>query len=220
MEGVIVFDMDGVLVDVSESYRETIRETVEHFGGPDDLARAHPGLQELGRLEQRLGACRRRSLPISGIESPYEHVVREFNEIFFGENNDGLILREKWIADPAMLERLARRICALHLHRAAAIRSADHADAFRATDSVVDDRRRRQRREVKAGAGWTARYRGASIRTCRSRTWAIRSMTHAAREAAGNVRFVGIAHRNNPRREELVALLQAARRVAGTRERE
>ncbi len=29
----IVFDMDGVLVDVTESYRETIVRTVEHFTG-------------------------------------------------------------------------------------------------------------------------------------------------------------------------------------------
>ena len=29
----LVFDMDGVLVDVSESYRETIVRTVEHFTG-------------------------------------------------------------------------------------------------------------------------------------------------------------------------------------------
>src|SRR5579872_1544093 len=29
----LVFDMDRVLVDVSESYRETIQQTVEHFTG-------------------------------------------------------------------------------------------------------------------------------------------------------------------------------------------
>jgi len=29
----IVFDMDGVLVDVTDSYRETIVRTVEHFTG-------------------------------------------------------------------------------------------------------------------------------------------------------------------------------------------
>ena len=29
----VVFDMDGVLVDVTESYRETIQQTVEHFTG-------------------------------------------------------------------------------------------------------------------------------------------------------------------------------------------
>ncbi len=47
----LVFDMDGVLVDVTESYRETIVKTVEHFTGQDDFARFHPGLQEPGRLE-------------------------------------------------------------------------------------------------------------------------------------------------------------------------
>ena len=29
----IVFDMDGVLVDVTDSYRETIRDTVRQFTG-------------------------------------------------------------------------------------------------------------------------------------------------------------------------------------------
>ena len=29
----LVFDMDGVLVDVSESYRETIQQTVHNFTG-------------------------------------------------------------------------------------------------------------------------------------------------------------------------------------------
>ena len=29
----LVFDMDGVLVDVTESYRETVVKTVEHFTG-------------------------------------------------------------------------------------------------------------------------------------------------------------------------------------------
>ena len=33
MEGVIVFDMDGVLAEVTESYREAIVQTVEHFTG-------------------------------------------------------------------------------------------------------------------------------------------------------------------------------------------
>ena len=30
---ILIFDMDGVLVDVTESYRETIAATVEHFTG-------------------------------------------------------------------------------------------------------------------------------------------------------------------------------------------
>ena len=33
METVIVFDMDGVLAEVTESYREAIVQTVKHFTG-------------------------------------------------------------------------------------------------------------------------------------------------------------------------------------------
>jgi HAD superfamily phosphatase len=33
MKSLLVFDMDGVLVDVTESYRETIAQTVSHFTG-------------------------------------------------------------------------------------------------------------------------------------------------------------------------------------------
>ncbi len=46
-EALIVFDMDGVLVDVTESYRETIVRTVAYFTG-DTLINApsNSGLQE------------------------------------------------------------------------------------------------------------------------------------------------------------------------------
>ena len=30
---ILIFDMDGVLADVTESYRETIARTVAHFTG-------------------------------------------------------------------------------------------------------------------------------------------------------------------------------------------
>ena len=33
MDSLIVFDMDGVLAEVTESYREAIVQTVEHFTG-------------------------------------------------------------------------------------------------------------------------------------------------------------------------------------------
>jgi HAD superfamily phosphatase len=33
MEQIVVFDMDGVLAEVTESYRQAIVETVAHFTG-------------------------------------------------------------------------------------------------------------------------------------------------------------------------------------------
>ena len=42
-EQLIVFDMDGVLVDVTDSYRETIVRVIEHFTG---AAMTHPQIQD------------------------------------------------------------------------------------------------------------------------------------------------------------------------------
>jgi len=33
MQGLLIFDMDGVLVDVTGSYRQTVIQTVKHFTG-------------------------------------------------------------------------------------------------------------------------------------------------------------------------------------------
>ncbi len=54
----LIFDMDGVLVDVTESYRAAIQATVKHFTG-NDLSRSDPGLEKSGRLERRLAAFAR-----------------------------------------------------------------------------------------------------------------------------------------------------------------
>lgn len=102
----IIFDMDGVLAEVSESYRDAIIATVRHFTG----ATVTPGrIQQYKNqggynndwlLSQQL--CRDH-----GVELPYGTVVDYFCRIFFGENNDGFISREKWIPQDGLLERLA-----------------------------------------------------------------------------------------------------------------
>ncbi len=142
MEGVIVFDMDGVLVDVSQSYRETIRETVRHFGGPDI---SHERIQDYKNSGgwNNDWALSQKILADSGIEVPYDTVVREFNRIFFGENNDGLILREKWIADPALLNRLDQRhaLCIFtgRLQYEAQITLTDSSPTIKWSAIVADD---------------------------------------------------------------------------------
>ncbi len=44
----VLFDMDGVLVDVSRSYRRAIRETVRHFTGAYPEATAAQRLKDQG----------------------------------------------------------------------------------------------------------------------------------------------------------------------------
>jgi HAD superfamily phosphatase len=101
----LVFDMDGVLVDVSESYRQTIQQTVEHFTGKS-VTREH--IQE---WKNRGGwnddwALSTALIRDKGVEADYNEVVNYFQSIFHGDGSDGLILRERWIAQQGMLERL------------------------------------------------------------------------------------------------------------------
>ncbi len=105
---VMVFDMDGVLVEVTQSYREAIRETVRAFTGADV---SHDTIQDFKtaggwnndwQLSHRL-------ISDLGKTVPYEEVVDRFNLIFFGTNGDGLISKEQWMPKDGLLERLAKR---------------------------------------------------------------------------------------------------------------
>lgn len=106
MRPMIIFDMDGVLAEVNESYRESIVETVKHFTGQTvsreriQEYKNRGGYNNDWLLSQQL--CRD-----LGVEVDYDTVVEYFCRVFFGDNNDGLISREKWIPRDGLLERLA-----------------------------------------------------------------------------------------------------------------
>ncbi len=102
---ILVFDMDGVLVDVTESYREAIARTVQHFAG---VAISHPEIQDYKnqggwnddwRLSHHI-------INQAGVSTSLEEVTDYFQTIFLGNGGDGLILRERWIARPGTLEKL------------------------------------------------------------------------------------------------------------------
>ena len=84
MKPVLVFDMDGVLVDVTESYRETIAQTVQHFTGSQPVTRAHPGYKNQGgwNNDWKLVAPHH---PDAGIDSPVRRLSKDyFQSIFLG----------------------------------------------------------------------------------------------------------------------------------------
>jgi len=102
----VVFDMDGVLVDVTESYRETIQRTVEHFTGKR-VTREH--IQD---WKNRGGwnddwALSTAITRAEGVEVEYNAVVDYFQSIFHGP--EGLLQRERWIARAGMLEGLSKQ---------------------------------------------------------------------------------------------------------------
>src|SRR5215467_15099737 len=107
-ERILVFDMDGVLVDVSESYRETIQQTVEHFTGKRITREAIQEWKNRGGWNDDW-ALSTAMIHAEGVQAAYDSVVEYFQSIFHGAGADGLILRERWIARAGMLERLNQR---------------------------------------------------------------------------------------------------------------
>jgi len=108
MKPLLIFDMDGVLVDVTESYRESIAQTVKHFTGvavtPEQIQdyKNQGGWNDDWKLSHHL-------ITQAGKEIPFETVKDYFQSIFLGNGEGGLILREQWVARPGFLEELNRR---------------------------------------------------------------------------------------------------------------
>lgn len=108
MRDLIMFDMDGVLVEVTESYRESIRQTVEHFTSKQvtfDMIQVYKnagGWNNDWKLSQRMAAD-------LGVEVDYQTVIDYFQSVFLGPDGNGLIRREKWIARDGALESLSTR---------------------------------------------------------------------------------------------------------------
>ncbi len=101
----LVFDMDGVLVDVTDSYRETIVRVVEHFTG-QTVTRAQiqdyknqGGWNNDWALSQKM--CRD-----LGVEVAYPKVVEYFNYLFLDQ---GMIHRERWLPRDGLLDRLGAK---------------------------------------------------------------------------------------------------------------
>ena len=112
MKDLIVFDMDGVLVDVSESYRAAIQATVLHFTGTEptndevQVWKNRGGYNDDWKLSHRM-------IQELGEEVAFDDVVSRFQQIFLGPAfhvgplPDGLILRERWLANEGLFDRLA-----------------------------------------------------------------------------------------------------------------
>lgn len=104
----LLFDMDGVLVDVSGSYRQAIVETVYHFTGRDVTAaqiqryKDRGGYNDDWRLAHAL-------IDDAGMGVSFPRVVAEFQRRYRGPAWNGLIATETPLVDTATLDRLRAR---------------------------------------------------------------------------------------------------------------
>jgi HAD superfamily hydrolase (TIGR01549 family) len=194
MKDLIVFDMDGVLVDVTASYRTAIQATVLHFSGheppPEDIQKlSHAMIRERGK------------------DVPYQTVVDHFQEIFHG----GLILRELWVATDGLFDRLAER------HHMAVFtgrfRWEAHVTLKRFLPGVFDP---------VVGVDDVAHSKPdpeGLLKICSSvphgKCWYVGDTVDDARaSAAARVPFIGIASPASPRHDFLVQLLRDEGAVA------
>jgi len=201
----LVFDMDGVLVEVTESYRDTVVATVKHFTGREitnlqiQEYKNRGGFNNDWRLSHQI-------VTDMGVVTDYPDVVERFKKIFWGNGSDGLILREKWIAEAGLLERLQERYglaiftgrmanevddtlrrLAPHLLFNPMIRTGDVAKGKPAPDGLI--------RIAELMPGRTLIYIGDTVDDART-------------ARAAGVRFIGIAARVQPCRDELVRLFR------------
>jgi HAD superfamily hydrolase (TIGR01548 family) len=108
-EPAVLFDMDGVLVDVSKSYRTAIQETVRFFSGQP----AQP--EEIQPLKERGGYnndwdLTEEILKGRGKAVPKADIVKRFQEFYWGtEGKGGLIENETWLFPKSQLESLRER---------------------------------------------------------------------------------------------------------------
>ncbi len=201
---VIVFDMDGVLVEVSDSYRESIRETVRSFSGKTP---SHDEIQDYKNaggwnndwlLSQRLLIDR-------GIQVHYQEVINRFNTLFLGNNGDGLITREVWLPRTGMLERLQQHATlAIFTGRAqyeADITLARYAPNIQFKPLVTDDSVPNPKPAPDGLLLIQRQYPGKTI-------WYLGDTVDDARSAqSAGVPFIGVSTPHNPRHKEIAALL-------------
>jgi len=95
LRGFLLFDIDGVLRDVTSSYRLAIQETVNHFSGWRPTLRNIDNLKAEGswnndwKASHELISRRQASEEISKCTPNLEEVIKVFNHFYFGGDPTG-----------------------------------------------------------------------------------------------------------------------------------
>jgi HAD superfamily hydrolase (TIGR01548 family) len=203
---VIVFDMDGVLVEVAQSYWEAIVQTVAHFTGKTVSYDTIQDFKSAGGWNNDW-ALSQRLISDHGVTVAFGDVVTEFNRIFLGDNNNGLILREQWMPKPGLLERLAEK-AALAIFTGRASYEADatlnkYAPHIRFEPMVTDESVVNHKPAPDGLEIIKNHYPGKTL-------WYLGDTVDDARSAqAADVPFIGVSMLFNSRHAEITASLRA-----------
>ena len=203
---VLVFDMDGVLVEVGQSYRESIRETVRHFTGRDVSQDTIQDFKTAGGWNNDWQLSHRLIADL-GKTVPYQDVVDQFNKIFFGNNGDGLILKEQWMPKAGLLEGLSER-AALAIFTGRVRWEADatlgrYAPRITFNPLITEEVVTNPKPAPDGLYMIQSHYPGKRI-------WYLGDTVDDARSAqSASVPFIGVSTPHNPRHEEITQSLRA-----------
>jgi HAD superfamily phosphatase len=105
---VIIFDVDGVLVDTRGSFQLTTLQTVKFF------TKKRVTLRELHAWKNRPGFNDDWKLSTAwvndlGANFAYDEIKQKFQEIYWGKNRQGNVRKEKWLLRESTLARLAKQ---------------------------------------------------------------------------------------------------------------
>lgn len=105
---IIVFDVDGVLVDVRGSFHRSTVQTVHHFTGKRVAA------SEIQKWKSKSGFNDDWKLTTAWIRelggnAKYEEVKTQFMKFYWGDGTSGNVEREEWLVSPRFLKKWARR---------------------------------------------------------------------------------------------------------------
>ena len=103
----IIFDVDGVLVDVRGSFHRTLIETLYHFTGKRVTSAEVHAWKDRGGFNDdwKLSHAWIQSL---GFPNSYEEIKEKFQEIYWGDGTSGNVRHERWLLPKPALKRLAK----------------------------------------------------------------------------------------------------------------
>jgi HAD superfamily phosphatase len=197
----LVFDMDGVLVDVTESYRETIVRTVEHFTGKTIARDSIQDYKNQGGWNNDWLLSQKICHDL-GTDIPYATIVEYFNYLFLDQ---GMIHRERWLPRDGLLDRLAERFeFAIFTGR-----TTEEAEITLNREGLRDRFLLISASDVECEKpAPDGLLKIAALRPGKKLLYIGDTVDDARCAKAAYVPFIGIAARQSPRREELVELLR------------
>jgi len=104
----VIFDVDGVLVDVRGSFHRSTVQTVRHFTGK------RVAISEIQSWKSKSGFNDDWKLTTAWIRelgggATYEEVKAQFMKFYWGDGTTGNVAREKWLVPAAHVNKWARR---------------------------------------------------------------------------------------------------------------